>query len=106
MSGGLNLSILDGWWPEGFNGKNGWAIGEAKRYTDPDLQDREDAMSLYQALQAEVIPTFFERDELGLPKRWLSMSKEAILSCTPQFHSDRQVRDYVANLYTQGAPAR
>jgi len=106
MSGGLNLSILDGWWPEGFNGQNGWAIGEEKRYSDPDLQDREDAMSLYERLESEVIPTFFERDAQGLPRRWLAMSKAAILSCTPQFHSDRQVRDYVTKLYTKSAQAR
>lgn len=106
MSGGLNLSILDGWWPEGFNGKNGWAIGEAKRYHDPDLQDREDAMSLYETLAQEVIPTFFERDQFGLPRRWLSMSKESILTCTPQFHSDRQVRDYVTQLYSQAVQLR
>ena len=100
MNGGLNLSILDGWWPEGFNDENGWAIGDPKTYSDIHLQDREDARSLYQCLESEVIPTFFDRDERDLPTRWLQMSKEAIASCTPQFHSHRQVRDYVRTLYT------
>lgn len=100
MNGGLNLSILDGWWPEGFNGDNGWSIGEEKEYSDADLQDQEDAMSLYSRLEEEVIPTFFDRSLNGLPHRWIEMSKAAIASCTPQFHSNRQVRDYVRSLYT------
>ena len=99
MNGGLNLSILDGWWPEGFNGQNGWAIGEAKHYDDVNLQDREDADSLYTHLEEKVIPTFFNRDTEGLPREWLNMSKNAIASCTPHFHSHRQVRDYVEKLY-------
>jgi len=101
MSGGLNLSILDGWWPEGFNGLNGWAIGEPKDYADEATQDREDADSLYSLLEREVIPAFFERDEAGLPRRWLRMVKESIATCTPGFHSDRQVRDYARLLYAQ-----
>ncbi len=100
MNGGLNLSILDGWWPEGYNGDNGWAIGEEKEYSDPEIQDREDAMSLYHLLENEVIPTFFDRGADGLPQRWLESSKSAIASCTPQFHSHRQVRDYVRALYS------
>lgn len=103
MNGGLNLSILDGWWPEGFNGENGWAIGEEKDYSDPAVQDREDALSLYDRLETAVIPTYFERDERGIPLRWIEMAKNAIGSCTPQFHSHRQVRDYVRQLYR---PAR
>ena len=99
MNGGLNLSILDGWWPEGFNGENGWSIGEAKTYQDASVQDRDDALSLYDRLESAVIPTFFDRDAAGLPQQWLSMAKEAIRSCTPQFHSNRQVRDYVRQLY-------
>jgi starch phosphorylase len=104
MSGGLNLSILDGWWPEGFNGRNGWAIGEPKLYVDEVEQDREDAESLYQVLEREVIPAFFERDEAGLPRRWLQSVKESIATCTPGFHSDRQVRDYVRELYSKARP--
>ena len=101
MNGGLNLSILDGWWPEGFNGENGWTIGAEKEYQDIAVQDREDALSLYDRLEHEVIPTFFNRGQQGLPNQWLKMSKAAIASCTPQFHSHRQVRDYVLNLYTK-----
>jgi starch phosphorylase len=99
MNGGLNLSILDGWWPEGYNGENGWTIGEEKEYSDPSVQDRDDALSLYSRLEEDVIPLFFKRDESGLPAEWLKMAKAAIASCTPQFHSNRQVRDYVQKLY-------
>ena len=99
MNGGLNLSILDGWWPEGFNGHNGWAIGEEKEYNDQALQDREDAMSLYDVLENTVIPSFFDCNQAGLPLGWLEMAKQAIASCTPTFHSHRQVRDYVQQLY-------
>lgn len=99
MNGGLNLSILDGWWPEGFNGSNGWAIGKTKHYAEVEEQDREDAESLYQCLADEVIPTFFKRDTQNLPTEWLNLSKSAIASCTPLFHSHRQVRDYVHKLY-------
>jgi glycogen phosphorylase len=103
MNGGLNLSILDGWWPEGFNGHNGWAIGKEKEYNDQAQQDREDAMSLYKTLEDKVIPTFFDRNENQVPITWLSMSKQAIASCTPAFHSHRQVRDYVQQLYCKAA---
>ncbi|MAD60914.1 MAG: alpha-glucan phosphorylase [Myxococcales bacterium] len=99
MNGGLNLSILDGWWPEGFNGDNGWSIGEEKTYHDTQVQDREDALSLYDRLENDVIPCFYDRDAQGYPQQWLKMSKSAIASCTPQFHSNRQVRDYIQNLY-------
>ncbi len=99
MNGGLNLSILDGWWPEGFNGSNGWSIGEEKLYSDTELQDRDDALSLYDRLENEVIPCFYDRNSQGLPEQWLAMSKSAIASCTPHFHSQRQVRDYIQKLY-------
>ena len=101
MNGGLNFSILDGWWPEGFNGENGWAIGDTRRYESQQAQDDFDLNSLYSILENEVIPTFFDRDEKGLPKAWLAMMKNAISSCTPQFHSDRQVIDYCYNIYSR-----
>jgi starch phosphorylase len=100
MNGGLNLSILDGWWPEGYNGENGWTIGQERDYNDPNVQDRDDALSLYERLEHDVIPLFFKHDDSGRPTEWLKMAKAAIASCTPQFHSNRQVRDYVRNLYS------
>jgi glycogen phosphorylase len=99
MNGGLNLSILDGWWPEGFNGQNGWSIGDERVYGSPEAQDAADLESLYQRLENEVIPLFFDAVD-GVPLKWTSMMKQAIGSCTPAFHSDRQVIDYVRHIYT------
>lgn len=102
MNGGLNLSILDGWWPEGFSGDNGWTIGEARSYPSTEAQDAADADSLYVRLERDVIPLYYERDANGMPRRWLQMMKAAIRTVTPRFHSDRQVRDYVHHLYAPG----
>jgi starch phosphorylase len=99
MNGAPNLSVLDGWWPEGYDGTNGWAIGEAREYPNPELQDAADADSLYRLLQEEVIPLWFDRGADGLPHRWIAMMKRAIRTVTPRFHSDRQVKDYVHHLY-------
>lgn len=102
MNGGLNLSILDGWWPEGFREDNGWTIGDTRAYTSTDAQDAADADSLYCRLEREVIPLYYQRDTTGLPRRWLTMMKAAIRTVTPRFHSDRQVQDYVNHLYAPG----
>ncbi|MGB0647061.1 MAG: alpha-glucan family phosphorylase [Bradymonadia bacterium] len=99
MNGGLNLSILDGWWPEGFNGNNGWTIGDERTYNSPHEQDQADLESLYQKLEFEVIPAFFDRNAEGVSLAWSRMMKEAIKSCTRAFHSDRQVIDYVRHIY-------
>jgi starch phosphorylase len=100
MNGGLNLSILDGWWPEGFNGDNGWSIGDERSYSSAEEQDSADLESLYLRLSQDVIPTFFDRNTVGVPLGWTRMMKSAIASCTPAFHSDRQVIDYVRHIYT------
>ena len=97
MNGGLNLSILDGWWPEGFDGHNGWAIGEARAYPSVDAQDAADADALYRLLAGAVLPTYYEDHP-----RWMAMMKAAIRTVTPRFHSDRQVRDYLHHLYCPG----
>ncbi|MEM6457221.1 MAG: alpha-glucan family phosphorylase [Acidobacteriota bacterium] len=99
LNGGLNFSILDGWWPEGFNGRNGWAIGQDRHYDDEAQQDREDADSLYETLETEIIPAYYERDADGLPRRWIAMMKEAIKTTTGPFSSDRMVRDYTVDAY-------
>ncbi len=102
MNGAPNLSVLDGWWPEGYDGTNGWAIGEAREYPNPEVQDAADADSLYRLLQEEVLPLWFDRGASGLPHRWLRLMKRSIATVTPRFHSDRQVRDYVHHLYAPG----
>ncbi len=103
LNGVLNCSILDGWWAEGYNGRNGWAIGEEKEYTDASLQDRDDALSLYGTLEQEVIPTYYDRDAQGIPRRWVAMMKESLKSCGPVFNTDRMLTEYSTEVY---APAR
>ncbi len=97
MNGGLNLSILDGWWPEGFDGDNGWAIGEPRTYASVAQQDAADADSLYRLIAEQVLPTYYTDRP-----RWTEMMRAAIRTVTPRFHSDRQVRDYVHHLYCPG----
>ena len=102
MNGVLNLSILDGWWPEGFDGENGWAIGEARVYSTEAEQDAADAASLHHLLEQAVLPTYYTRDALGLPRGWMKMMKRSIATLTPRFSSDRQVQDYVHHIYCPG----
>ena len=99
MNGVLNLSILDGWWPEGFDGENGWAIGAGYNIADPEQADAADADALYDLLEHEVVPLYYERGENGLPQRWLERSKDAIATVSPNFNAQRMVKDYVTKFY-------
>jgi len=103
--GGLNLSVLDGWWPEGYNGENGWAIGPEPTgelrtdRPDQDKRDREDALSLYHQLEENVLPAFYDRDEDGLPTEWIAMMREAMTGLPAPFSAKRMVLDYVEKMY-------
>jgi len=100
LNGSPNLSILDGWWAEGYNGKNGWAIGEAEaQYSSEEAQNHADASSLYDILEQEVIPTFYERDIKGIPYKWMKIVKESIRTVAPQFSMSRMVKEYTHKLY-------
>ena len=99
MNGGLNFSIADGWWPEGWNGDNGWVIGSDNPAGDDARQDAEDALSLYETLESVIVPLYYERDGDDLPRRWIRMMKESIASLTPRFSASRMVRDYAENGY-------
>ncbi len=99
MNGGLNFSILDGWWIEGYNGTNGFSIGELNVGDDHEAVDGEDAESLYSLLENEIVPAFYERDENALPAEWIRRMKDALATLTPQFSSDRMVRDYLEQIY-------
>ncbi|HEX8068589.1 MAG TPA: alpha-glucan family phosphorylase [Pyrinomonadaceae bacterium] len=100
MNGGLNLSVLDGWWIEGYDGTNGWAIGDTDlRAGVTGDEDARDAESLYRLLEEEVVPAYYDRDADGLPRRWLHMMRRAILTLVPAFNSDRMVRDYTRQIY-------
>ena len=106
MNGTLHLSIADGWWAEGFSGSNGWVIGSGSTATDPAAADAADAESLYQLLENDVVPTFYDRDEDGLPRRWLAMVKEAMLTITPRFSARRMFKEYVAKAYAPALAGR
>jgi starch phosphorylase len=99
MNGGLNLSVLDGWWLEGYDGQNGWAIGDETVSETTEDADRLDAESLYHTLETEVVPTFYERDDEGLPRDWVAMMRHAIQTLAPAFNSDRMVREYTRRIY-------
>jgi starch phosphorylase len=99
MNGGLNLSVLDGWWLEGYDGQNGWAVGEEGLSETIEEIDRRDAESLYRVLESEVVETFYDRDEQGIPRRWVGMTRHAIRTLAPAFNSDRMVRDYTQRIY-------
>jgi starch phosphorylase len=99
LNGALNFSVLDGWWRESYNGKNGWAIGEDKEHGSPEVQDAADAEALYSTLENEIIPLFYERDIKDTPRNWLKRVKESIKTITPQFSTRRMVKEYVEKLY-------
>ena len=110
-NGALNLSILDGWWPESYDGSHGWAIGEGDgdalagagsdpgRPLDEAQQDREDAGRFYRLLEEEVVPAYYSRGADGLPTEWIRHMKHAIAAVTPRFSSSRMVRDYAEQAY-------
>jgi glycogen phosphorylase len=99
MNGIPSLSILDGWWDEGFNGRNGWAIGTKEGVDDPEEQDEADANELYRILEEEVVPRFYERDADGLPGAWVATMREAISAAIWQFSTARMLKEYVEQMY-------
>jgi len=100
MNGCLNFSVLDGWWHEGYNGKNGWAIGDDKTYESDEKQDEMDALSLYETLEDQIVPIYYSnRSENGVPTTWMRWVKEAIRTLSPQFSTRRMVGDYVREMY-------
>jgi starch phosphorylase len=106
VNGGVNLSIPDGWWEEGYRGDNGWAIGEVNRPAEAGAEDGADAESLYRLLEQDVVPRFFDRDEDGLRRRWIETMKASIESIVPNFSAHRMVREYVEASYIPAASRR
>ncbi len=103
INGVLNLSVLDGWWGEGYNGRNGWAVTPHGVDVDGDTRDREEANDLLDILENEIIPIFYNRGKQGYSKYWVKLSKASMKSCIPRFNASRMVMDYVKKLYS---PAR
>ncbi len=104
MNGGLNLSILDGWWIEGFNGENGFSLGVLRDEDDTAIEkiDKDDAESLYKVLETEVIPTYYAKNADGLSSEWIRRMKNSLATLTPQFSSDRMLKDYIEKIYQAG----
>jgi starch phosphorylase len=104
LNGGLNCSILDGWWAEAFDGQNGFAIGSGRSHVNQDIQDDRDAKALSRVLMEEVIPLFYERDEDdGLPDAWIARMKRSVRTLGWRFNADRMVMDYVQQAYIPAA---
>ena len=99
LNGVPNLSVLDGWWVEGYNGANGWAIGENNQYDSQEAQDAADAESLYRSLEEEIVPLFYNRDRDGIPRGWVEVMRESIRSNAPMFSMRRMVKEYTDKLY-------
>ena len=98
FNGGLNVSVADGWWEEGYNGNNGWVIGDRKKYITLDEQNKDEAESLYTLLETKIIPLYYHKGEL-IPSRWISMIKESMISLCPFFSTHRMVQEYCEKAY-------
>jgi starch phosphorylase len=103
LNGGLNLSVLDGWWAEAYDGLNGFAIGLGETHVTPEVQDWRDADALYHTLEREVLPLYYDRDHDGLPRAWIARMKRAIRTLGWRFNADRMVMDYVRECYLPAA---
>jgi starch phosphorylase len=99
FNGVLNLSILDGWWAEAYNGRNGWAIQSDQEYETEWEQDNADAETLYRTLEEEVVPLYYQRDRDGIPRGWVQMMKESIRTVGPNFSTRRMVKEYTEEYY-------
>ncbi len=106
LNGVLHFSTRDGWWYEGYNGTNGWAIGDEVEAYDPMEEDRVDAAALYRLLEEEIVPMYYQRDRAGIPHGWIHMVKEAIGSIVPIFCTRRMLKEYTEQMYIPAAPAK
>ena len=99
INGVLNLSVLDGWWGEGYNGENGWAVGTDSIYENEFNQDNADSESLYEILERSLVPLYYDRDEKGIPAKWIKVMKESVKSLGAAFSTHRMVQEYTTKLY-------
>jgi starch phosphorylase len=102
LNGVLHLSVRDGWWYEGYNGSNGWVIGESPT-TPSREEDADDAKSLYRRLEEEIVPLYYNRDRNGIPNGWMHLVKEAIRSTAPIFSARRMLKEYTERVYRTAA---
>jgi starch phosphorylase len=106
LNGVAHLSIGDGWWAEGYSGHNGWLIEGHPQSGDSDSIDAADAESLYQLLEREVVPTFYDRDAQNIPGRWLAIVRQAICTVAPRFSARRMVKEYAQEMYSKAMESR
>lgn len=99
VNGVVNFSILDGWWAEGYNQKNGWAIGTNKEYDNYEIQDNEDSESIYHILENKIIPVYYEKNKKGIPTKWVELMKNSIMSTGGEYSTSRMLVDYTNKLY-------
>jgi starch phosphorylase len=105
VNGGINLSELDGWWAEAYTPEVGWALGDGKEHGDDPAIDAIEAEQLYNILEQQVVPEFYNRNEKGIPTRWISRMRESMVQLTPRFSADRTVREYTEQHYLPAATA-
>lgn len=103
MNGAVNLSISDGWWPEAYNGKNGWLINDGREFENQEMQDYEDSASFYEILEEQVIPLYYGSRTKGLPPGWVEMMKESMATIIPAFSAARMLEDYARDAYVPTA---
>ena len=103
VNGVVNCSILDGWWPEAYNGENGFLIGGKRRYSDDETQDSDDAYSLFTLLEETILPLYYQRDENDLPKKWLRLMKKSLQTIPYYFNAERMVKEYFERFYLPAA---
>ena len=105
VNGGINLSELDGWWAEAYTSEVGWALGDVQEHDDDPAWDAAEAEELYDLLEHEVIPEFYDRDENGIPTAWVARMRESMARLTPRFSANRTVREYTEQYYLPAAAA-
>ncbi|WP_456433223.1 alpha-glucan family phosphorylase [Thermosulfuriphilus sp.] len=103
VNGGLNLSVLDGWWEEGYCPEVGWALPNVDERLDPDKADAVQAKELYRLLEEEIIPSFYDRDDQGIPRAWVAKVRASMAKLTPRFSSNRMLREYTEKFYLPAA---
>ncbi|TDX31060.1 starch phosphorylase [Modicisalibacter xianhensis] len=105
VNGGLNLSVLDGWWAEAYSPGVGWSIGDGLEHADIAAWDATEAKELYTRLEQDIVPTFYDRDESGIPYAWVSRMRESMATLTPKFSTNRSLREYLERYYLPAANA-
>ena len=106
LNGIPNLSVLDGWWKEGYDGANGWAIPDTQGIQDQDEQDAQDAHQFLHLLERDIIPLYYRRDRDAIPRGWIQVIKDSIRTIAPEFCARRMVKEYTERMYTPAGLGR